>query len=152
MLSFVAYQALKYFSTFSHKRHDILKKFNKQKMCVFIFIFSTPLFRKLSHSRKNWARYDNNEYWSSCKVPLTLILLTWRIRWAPNNASKWQMGFNSVFKGLILSDFNQILIFSTDFRKILKYKIQYISVQWSRVVPRGRTDRHDKANRFSQYY
>jgi hypothetical protein len=32
---------------------------------------------------------------------LTLILLTWRIRWAPNNASKWQMGFNSAFKGLM---------------------------------------------------
>ena len=33
-------------------------------------------------------------------VLLTLTLLTWRIRWAPNNASRWQMGFNSVFKGL----------------------------------------------------
>jgi hypothetical protein len=33
--------------------------------------------------------------------PLTLILLTWRIWWAPNNARKWQMGFNSAFKGLI---------------------------------------------------
>jgi hypothetical protein len=32
---------------------------------------------------------------------LTLILLTWRIWWAPNNASRWQMGFNSAFKGLI---------------------------------------------------
>jgi len=31
---------------------------------------------------------------------LTLILLTWRIWWAPNNDSKCQMGFNSVFKGL----------------------------------------------------
>jgi hypothetical protein len=31
---------------------------------------------------------------------LTLILLTWRIGWAPNNASKWQMGFNSEFRGL----------------------------------------------------
>jgi hypothetical protein len=31
---------------------------------------------------------------------LTLILLTWRIWKAPNNASKWQMGFNSEFKGL----------------------------------------------------
>jgi len=27
---------------------------------------------------------------------LTLTLLTWRIWWA-NNASKWQMGFNSTF-------------------------------------------------------
>ena len=35
--------------------------------------------------------------------PLTLILLTCRIWWAPNNASKWQMGFNSEFKGLIQS-------------------------------------------------
>jgi len=31
---------------------------------------------------------------------LTLILLTWRIWWARNNASKWQIGFNSAFKGL----------------------------------------------------
>jgi len=33
-------------------------------------------------------------------VVLTHILLTWRIWWAPNNVSKWQMGFNSAFKGL----------------------------------------------------
>ena len=32
---------------------------------------------------------------------LTLILLTWRIWWAPNNASRWQKGFNSTFKGLM---------------------------------------------------
>jgi hypothetical protein len=32
---------------------------------------------------------------------LTLILLTWRIWWAPNNASKWQMRFNLAVKGLI---------------------------------------------------
>ena len=32
--------------------------------------------------------------------PLTLTLLTWRTWWAPTNASKWRMGFNSVFKGL----------------------------------------------------
>jgi len=31
---------------------------------------------------------------------LTLILLMWRIWWAPNNASKWQMGFNSAFNGV----------------------------------------------------
>jgi len=33
-------------------------------------------------------------------VYLTLILLTWSIWWAPNNASRWQLGFNSAFKGL----------------------------------------------------
>jgi hypothetical protein len=31
---------------------------------------------------------------------LALILLTWNIGWAPNNARKWQMGFNSAVKGL----------------------------------------------------
>jgi hypothetical protein len=31
---------------------------------------------------------------------LTLILLTWKIWQAPNNASKWQMRFNLAFKGL----------------------------------------------------
>jgi hypothetical protein len=33
---------------------------------------------------------------------LTLILLTCRKWWAPNNASKQQMGFNPAFKGLML--------------------------------------------------
>ena len=38
---------------------------------------------------------------SSLRVnDLTLILLTWRKWWTPNNATKWQMGFNSAFKGL----------------------------------------------------
>jgi len=31
---------------------------------------------------------------------INLILLMWRIWWTLNNASKWQMGFNSAFKGL----------------------------------------------------
>ena len=31
---------------------------------------------------------------------LTLIPLTWKIGWASSNATKWQMGFNSAFKGL----------------------------------------------------
>jgi len=32
---------------------------------------------------------------------LTFILLTCSIGWAPNNASKWQIGFNSAFQVLI---------------------------------------------------
>ena len=31
---------------------------------------------------------------------ITLTMLTWRIWWAPNNARRWQAGFNSAFKGL----------------------------------------------------
>jgi hypothetical protein len=32
---------------------------------------------------------------------LTLILLTWTKWWAPASASKWRVGFNSAFKGLM---------------------------------------------------
>ena len=35
-----------------------------------------------------------------CTAALTLILLTWIIWWASNNANRWQMGFNSAFKVL----------------------------------------------------
>jgi len=35
-------------------------------------------------------------------IQLALTLLPWRIWWAPNNASRWQMGFNLAFNGLML--------------------------------------------------
>ena len=34
------------------------------------------------------------------KMKLTLNPLTWKIWWAPTNAIRWQMGFNSALKGL----------------------------------------------------
>jgi hypothetical protein len=34
----------------------------------------------------------------------TLSPLTWKIRLGPNNASKWQLGFNWAFKGLRITD------------------------------------------------
>ena len=43
-----------------------------------------------------WCCYD------ILLVYFNLILLTWTIWRAPTNASKWRMGFNSAFKGLIV--------------------------------------------------
>ena len=48
---------------------------------------------------------DWNQHWRDgaslmLRTSLTLTLLTWRVWWAPTNACKWQMGFNSAFKGL----------------------------------------------------
>ena len=44
----------------------------------------------------NFSRLQNVHTWSGAHQTsyLTLILLTWRIWWARNNASNWQMGFN----------------------------------------------------------
>jgi len=60
---------------------------------------------------KNRLFVSHINLWESCsfaKFPddpqtYTLNPLTWKIWWAPNNASRWQMGFNSAFNGLMSS-------------------------------------------------
>ena len=57
VLSSVVSPALKYFPTFSHKRHNFLKKkVTEYKMCV--LILSITFVWDISHSKKKWARYD----------------------------------------------------------------------------------------------
>ena len=53
---------------------------------------------------------------------ITLILLTWTIWRAPTNASKWRMGFNSAFKGLIYA---RVYISVCHLRN-LKDKVAYV--------------------------
>jgi len=47
-------------------------------------------------------------YHENC-VSLSPTPLTWRIRRAPNNASRWQMGFNLAFKWLSDAQLRQII-------------------------------------------
>jgi hypothetical protein len=56
-LSSVVCLALQYFSTLSHKRHDLKKKAIEHKMRV--LILSTSFVRDISHFKKNSARYDH---------------------------------------------------------------------------------------------
>ena len=55
-------------------------------------------------TKSSWTSSTASPFNIFCKFHyLTLILLTWRIWWTPNNASRWQVGFNSVFKRLTSS-------------------------------------------------
>jgi hypothetical protein len=72
--------------------------------------------------KHSWAkfRYGRAKHKMICKNSrlqvfdhpsyLTLILLTWTIWRAPTNASKWRMGFNSAFKGLIAVSGNILIV------------------------------------------
>ena len=64
----VARTALQYFSTLSHKRHDIKKNVIEYKMCV--SISSTTLVWNISHSKKKLARYDQKRVLVQAWSPL----------------------------------------------------------------------------------
>ena len=73
------------------------------KLTTYLFVSSFIHSDNLSYDRRVLHRVRSNASsfnFQYLLVSLTLILLMWRIWWAPNNASKWQMGFNSAFKGL----------------------------------------------------
>ena len=57
-----------------------------------------------------WSLPDNYENLKrkSTLLALTLSLLMWKIWWAPNNASRLQVGFNSAFKGLSETNFGPV--------------------------------------------
>ena len=56
IFSSMACPALRYFSTLSHKRHDLEKK--KSYLTQNVCWCSLQLLSETSHSKKKWARYD----------------------------------------------------------------------------------------------
>ena len=122
-IAFVACPLCIFFFTFSHKRHDFRKKKLLNTTCV--FIFSNTCVWNISHSKKNWERYDKK-----CNIVLRVKCL------------------------LFLSDRNDTWIFSTIFFKNLQIsnytKIRPVGADLFHAD--GQTDRHDEANsRFSQF-
>jgi len=85
-------------------------------MCV--LNFSETFVWYISHSKKNWARYDRNVHWFSCKVPKILV------------------GFLKKKKTF----FSRRI-----FEKYYNIKFHENLVGGSREATCGRTDRHDEA-------
>ena len=63
---------------------------NFRNLCVYVMKYSDECICR--NGSDSCELYDRG--W------LTLNTLTCKIWWAPNKASRWQMGFNSAFKGL----------------------------------------------------
>jgi len=59
ILSSVTCLSRTYISTLSHSRYDFREKVTERKM--FVLIFSTGFVWNISHSKKNWARYDKKK-------------------------------------------------------------------------------------------
>jgi hypothetical protein len=112
---------LPHFSTLSLKRHDFRKTSVGYK--TFVVILSTNFVWNISHSKGNWARYDQKcIFWSSCKVPVTL------------------------------SDLHETWIFSKDFLERMKCRISLKSFpsEQNCSMRTEKRDTHDEANsRFS---
>ena len=81
------------------------------------------IYNKLEKFNKTYTRFrigthkpDNNNIYHTdpkyCTEILTLNLLTTTIVAPPSNASKWQMGFNSAFKGKHEKPTNTLIIHS----------------------------------------
>jgi hypothetical protein len=111
ILSLVACSAVNYLSTWSYKHHDFRKKrYGAQNTCM-CFDFLYKFVWNNSHSKRKWEDMHVKMY-----IGLHVRYL------------------------LSLSDCNESGIFSTDFRKILKYHISWNLSSGNRVVPYGRTD------------
>jgi len=68
------YPALQYFFTLSHKRNDFRKKkVIEHILCV--LIFSTTLSETVLTLRRIEQGVNKNICWSSCKVPVILVII-----------------------------------------------------------------------------
>ena len=118
----LACPALQYFPTLSHKRHDFRGKKGTDNKMC-VYIFSTTFVWHNSHSKTKWVWYNKKTY------------IGLHVKYPCSRPVLMKLEFS-----------RQV------FEKSSNIKFHEIPSNGSRVVPCGRTDRHDEANsRFSQF-
>ena len=70
------------------------------RLDLIINLFAFLWYKSICFGSSCTLRVPCSAHNSHAFNPLTLHPLTWKIWRAPNNASKWQMGFNLAFKEL----------------------------------------------------
>ena len=121
---------------------------------------STPLYNIFSHYLTNCTIFEKkiDEHKMSFVFYLQILIVS-------HSKNKWVRYDKKMYVGLHVqyrffwSYFNENCIFSTDFRKILKYKFSWKSVQWKQSCSMRKerrterwTDRYDEAiSRFWQF-
>ena len=158
VLSSVACPALQYFPTLFHKRHDFRRKCYRIWNACFDFLYRFHLqhFPFCEELNGIWSKIYIGFH---VKYPLFFcneILSGIRPRqmWRFSDVSgtktavclrkfHWILSARKLqdLYPLFLSDFNETWIFSTDFRKIVKYRFHENPSSEGRVVPCGWTDR-----------
>jgi hypothetical protein len=145
ILSSVACPALQHFPTLSHKRHEFRKKkVFEHKTCV--SSFSTNFIWNIFHSKKNLTGYDTSVYWSSRKVPFSLV----RFQWSFNLLDRFSKNIqtpNFMKIRLVGADFYhadgwtdgrtdlaKLIVFFSILRTRVKWTIKPRKEQWLRVL------------------